>query len=251
MTNDYQVPAVNQAIEVLKYLSNNEENRSLSEISQNLSMNKSSCMRILKTLEKSKFVSYDETSKEYSLGPFLVALGNQASEEIDYISRGKTFLNELAKHTSLTSVLVNKISDDRLMNIAKKEQMEGGIRVAVTVGKQFYITETSYGKWFLAYGDEQQREIYINKLRKLTPFTITDTEEYKKNLEKIKKVGYAVSREEYILGVNVISAPVFNIKGEIILVIACIGIASLMDESDINSVGAHVKRVAEEFSEFQ
>jgi IclR family transcriptional regulator, KDG regulon repressor len=245
MDNKHLVPAVNHAIEILKYLSTHNENNTLTRISEGISINKSSCMRILKTLENAKFVTYDEQAREYNLGSFLVVLGKQAIEKNNYLALGKKYLQDITKNTSMSSLLVSRMNENRLMVVAREEEQ---LRFTINVGNHFHILSSSYGKWFLANEDEETLEYFIKKLRKTTPFTITDPEQFRLSLATIKQKGYAVSKEEYVLGVTAISAPVFDAEGKLSMVIACVGFASLLDEEECVRVGEYLRKVANEFS---
>ncbi|WP_284035672.1 IclR family transcriptional regulator [Neobacillus sp. 114] len=247
--NNYHVPAVHHSVSILKLLSRYKySNSTLAEISQALSISKSSCMRILKTLEEERMVSYNQSTKRYSLGPSLVVLGSRASEQIDYHSLAKPLLEKLTSETSLTSFLVERISGDRLMYIAKEEST-GMIQIKISVGNRFPIKDVSYGKWFLAYMEENERdEILKGGLTQITPYTITDISEYIKTLDVIRKDGVLVSKEEYIEGVVAVSAPVFNSNRDIQLVIGTLGFSTYMTEKDIDAVVQKVKDTANEFT---
>ncbi|GIO23092.1 IclR family transcriptional regulator [Oceanobacillus sp. J11TS1] len=249
MATKYEAPAVIQASKILKLLSRHKfANSTLTEISNKLEMNRSTCLRVLKSLEEVKFVSYNSLTKTYSLGPYLVILGSRASEQIDHVSLAKTYLKQLVDMTSLTSILVNRISEDRLVYMVK-EEINSGHRVNVSVGFQHYITEVSYGMWYLAYMDEKERMKYLNQgLRKLTPHTITDVDKYISRIEMAKEQGYIVSNEEYVMGTLGVSAPIFKSNGEISSIIACIGFSS-MTQSEIDNAIDSVKKVSSEFNQ--
>src|SRR3972149_3748240 len=73
--NRYRVPAVEMAVRILKQLKRHPGPLPLSEISQSLKVNKSTCYGVLKTLQQHGLVSYDEPSKRYSLGLALMGFG--------------------------------------------------------------------------------------------------------------------------------------------------------------------------------
>lgn len=245
--NRYRVPAVTQAIQIIDYLCNNKS-KSLTEISKELDINKSSCMRLLKTLEEEKVVSYEPETKKYRLGPLLVVWGNNANEQIDYISIAQTHLDKLFARTSLTCALVYRMSSDKMVNIAKRE-IQGDLNIGIQIGRQFQITESSYGKTLLAFSSKEEQDYFINKgLKEITERTETNPASYRKDLEKIKNNGFCVSIGEYTQVTNIISAPVFNSQNEVIMVLACIGFTSIMTEEDIKDASEIVKQVAAEFT---
>lgn len=249
MVNKYEAPSVNKAAGILKLLSRYKySSSSLGEISSALSINKSTCLRILKSLEEEKFVSYNPRTKQYSLGSYLVVLGSRAHEMTKYLNLSKLFLERLVQMTSLTAVLIDRVTDDRLIYISKEEP-NGNHRVNVSIGNQFPLTEVSYGMWFLAYMEEEERSLFLSKgLRKVTPHTIIEKDQYLLKLKKGKECGYIVSVEEYAKGVIAISSPIFNNKGEVGLVIGCLGFSS-MAKSEIEKAAKVVKETASEFNQ--
>jgi IclR family acetate operon transcriptional repressor len=81
------------------------------------------------------------------------------------------------------------------------------------------------GKVMMAYlSEEQQNKIIQEKgLKKFTAYTIIDPLLLKRNLQKIRKVGYATSDQEFTLGVRAIAAPIFDFNNRIIASICVVG----------------------------
>jgi DNA-binding IclR family transcriptional regulator len=247
--NRYHVPVIVSTGRILQYLSSYENRKSsLSEISQALNISKSTCFRILRTLEDMNYVSYDKQSKRYSLGAYLVVLGSRALEQLDYLTLGKKYLQKITEETGLTSAIVQKIGDENVVYVTK-EEADSAVRISVAVGKQFHITQISFGKCFLAFTSEKERMAILSKgLVKLTDNTITDVDEYLEELNRVRKQGYAISREEYIVGINAVSAPVFRPDGEVLMVLCCLGIAAHFPEEKMHEVGQMLRDAGKELT---
>lgn len=248
MTTKVEAPAVLQAANILKLLGKPKyANSTLTQISDALEINRSTCLRILKTLREVNFINFDAERKTYSLGPYLVILGSKAYEQIDYLAISRTFLKRLVDETSLTSALVHRISPDRLAYVSKEDSQDVHA-VNISVGHQFPITEISYGMWYLAYMDEDERNEYLKKgLKPITKHTITDIDLYLKKMNQAKKDGYLCSINEYVEGICGFSAPIFNPNGEIAAVIACVGFSTVSEEQ-IETTLKSIKSVAEDFT---
>lgn len=247
--NRYHVPVIVSTGRILQYLSNQENQKSsLSEISQALNISKSTCFRILRTLEDMNYVSYDKQTKRYSLGSYLVVLGSRALEQLDYLTLGKKYLRSVTQETGLTTAIVQKIGTERVVYIAKVEA-NSAVRLSVAVGRQFHITKVSYGKCFLAFAPEKERmEILSKGLEKLTENTITDIDQYLEELNLVRKRGYATSKEEYIRGVNAVSAPVFRPDGQVLMVICCLAIAPHFPEDKMHEIGRRLAAIAKDLT---
>ncbi|HBV89176.1 MAG TPA: hypothetical protein DEF42_21590 [Desulfosporosinus sp.] len=222
-----EVPAVEAAIQILKYLSSYKNKLSpLSDISKNLSINKSTCHRILKVLEDYHIVFFNSETKQYSLGTYLIELGARASEFTNYLEVIRPILRWLCTETKQTSVLLEPISDTKLMYVAK-EETNSPIRMTVSIGRQFPLTSTSFGKCYLAFSDKAEANRLINEIgfKQFTSKSITNVQQFKNELDKVRLNGYALSLEEYTPGVFGIAAPIFDVQGKVILVIGCVGLA--------------------------
>ena len=247
--NRYHVPVIVSTGRILQYLSNHENQKSsLSEISQALGISKSTCFRILRTLEDMNYVTYDKQSKRYSLGSYLVVLGSRAMEQLDFLTLGKKYLQAITQETGMTTAIVQRIGFDRIAYIAKVEA-DSAVRLSVSVGRQFHITKVSYGKCFLAFATEKERsDILAKGLDKLTENTITDIDQYLDELNFVRKRGYATSNEEYIPGVNAVSAPVFRPDGQVLMVICCLAISSHFPVEKMHDVGRKLAETAKELT---
>ncbi|MCL6446610.1 MAG: IclR family transcriptional regulator [Armatimonadetes bacterium] len=244
------VPSVEAAARILDFLSRYKHKRStLTEICQKLGLNKSTCLRILRVLKKYQFVSYDEETKKYGLGVYLVVLGARAAEFSDHLEIVRPYLRRLMEETQLTSVLLQPASDHRLMYVLKEEP-DVGIRVNVTLGQYFPVTTTSFGKCYLAFMDKTKLDQIIKEvgIRQFTPKTITNVDELRENLKQVVRRGYAVSYEEHTPGVVGIAAPIFDLNGRVSMIIACLGVAAYVDEEKITAYGEKVKEIALEIT---
>ena len=249
-----EVPALEAAIRILEYLSRyKSKERSLSQYSKTLSINKSTCHRILKLLNQYRFVSYDADSKQYNLGSYLIILGSRASEFIDYLKLAKPHLKWVCEETRLTSVLLEPVSDNRLMYVAKEELdvPDHHFHVSVKIGQRYPITSASFGKCYLAYMEEHRMEEIVRKVnfKQFTDKSITDLEAYKESLKDVRRKGYAVSYEEHTTGIFGIAAPIFDYSGQISMVIACIGFAKSVDEDYVSICGDQLKEASRRIME--
>lgn len=240
------VPSVEFAARILDFLSRFKTSKStLTEISRSLSISKSTCLRILRVLNEYRFVHYDEETRRYSLGEYLVILGTRASDFSDKLAVSRPHLKELCQRTNLTSVLVEPAPNNRLTYVAKEEP-DINVRINVTLGQYFPITGASFGKCFLAFMDEKEADLIIREvgIKQFTTRTITNVAEFKDNLKIVRRQGYAYSLEEHTQGVSAVAAPVFDVNGKVIMVVACLGTPVLLNDSNITGVKDAVMETA-------
>ena len=85
------------------------------------------------------------------------------------------------------------------------------IRFDSPIGSRSPIHTLAMGKAILAYRPEEQQADYLESVnfKPFTPNTITDMEQFRKELEKVRRQGYALDNEEWAIGVCCVAAPVF------------------------------------------
>ena len=105
MEKKYSVPAVNTAFKLITLLSRKRyQNSTLTEIANALSLNPTTCFRILYELQELSVVKYDQRTKRYSLGPYLVVLGERAKEHLYDLSIINSYLEKMTAQTGITTI---------------------------------------------------------------------------------------------------------------------------------------------------
>lgn len=243
----YSVPAVENAFAILRLLSRKRFKEStLTEIANALSLSPATCFRILQYLEESAIVRYEKDKKRYTLGPYLVVLGERAKEHLDYLSIVKPYLESLTKETGLTSVLVNRVGKEKLTFVLKVEGEDYGVHVSI--GRHFSIIDGSYGMCFLAYMDKEERDGYL----KSEVGVKSDNQPYnqllEEDFEKVRQDGYYITYGEFIKGIFGIAAPIFNGANQVEMAIALVGSIAQFEKSELLEKGIVTKNVANEIT---
>ncbi len=207
------VSAVDRAIQILKAFEAKDE-YSLTELYNLLGLNKSTTHDILNTLDQHRFLLRNKETRKYRLGPALIRLGHLAHEQIDVRRIARPFMEGLMRQTA-KSVLLGTFYNGRITIVDKVDPV-GVLHVSAVVGQQISFSAGSFGRVFLAWKSDEEIDELIAKhgLTAFTPSSITDPAVYKKELVKVREQGYAIDeREEYLLGVKAISAPLCSPQG--------------------------------------
>lgn len=231
---DYQVPSVTLAAQALKLLSRTKYKCcSLKDIARKLDASPTTCLRILRTLEAENFVRFDTETKKYSLGSYLIPLGNRAAECNDSVANAMVEIKKLASITGLTTVLIQRW-DDRLVYTASAEPPGERVRLSISVGQPVAMTSGAHGRCFLAYDDESEwRRLVSLGLRPITPASIIDPDRLLEATQAVRRDGYAISHGEITPGFSAVDVPVFSKTGQVELVISCMFVTGQMDESQL------------------
>jgi DNA-binding IclR family transcriptional regulator len=241
-------PAADLAARVLWMLSRHRTQRStLTEITRMLEVSKTSCMRVLKTLQYHGLIDYEEVDRRYHLGWCSVVLGERARTGMDLLERSKPLMQEIVDRTLLTVALVQRTGADRMAYTAKQDGADAA-NVHISVGNRFPIFAVSYGKWVVAFTPPSQRaDLVPDGLPRMTDSTRTDRRAYLHEVEALGPGSVLESRNEYVKGVYAVSIPILGPNGELEAVMTALGFSQRVDTDKARQVievmGAIARRI--------
>ena len=219
----YPIKVLDKSLSVLDVLLQNNAPMSIMEISKKLGIYPSTIHRILDTLKYRGYVEQNSDNQKYLLGLKLVELGMSRYHQINLLEEASPFLKELVDECNET-VHLGILDHEEVFYIAKENSPQT-IRMVSRVGRRAPLYSTGLGKILLAYIPEKERKEIIahTKIQRFTKNTITNKKELEKELEQIRKQGFALDREENEKEVYCIAVPIKNYHGK---VIAALSIAS-------------------------
>jgi len=234
---NYPIKVLNKSFSILEVLLQQGSAMNMTEISEKLGLYPSTIHRILDTLKHWGYVDQDPNTQKYQLGLKLLELGMAKFHQMDLVRESTPYLKELVNQCNET-VHLGVLEEGEVLYLAKEESSQT-IRMCSYVGKRAPLHSTALGKVLLAdLSEEERRKILEQKgLPRITEKTITDKEELEKELNRIKKQGFALDRRENEKDVCCIAAPIKNYQGK---VIAAISISSPAYRVDINKQ-SHLK----------
>lgn len=125
------------------------------------------------------------------------------------------------------------------------------LRIFTEPGNRIPLHSCGTGKVLLAYQSPRLIDFVIARtgLSRQTVSTITDPSQLRTELERVRKVGYAVDYEEQEEGVRCLAAPVFGPDGEVFAAMSISGPASRLKSKRMEELVPDIKRVSASFSE--
>ena len=199
---------------LLSLFTNHEGPMSIAELSTLTGLSTSTVYRYLATLKAQGYVKTDTKPGYYRLGLKILHLAQAIKRETS-ISLSLPVMEDVASQTGESVLLCARWGGKGVC----LEKIEGqhNLRISYVYGVPFYLHAGATGKVLLAYLDEGAAEQVIREagLPALTENTITDPDQLKANLRKIRKAGFAVSTGEMHEGVTAIAAPIFNRRNRV------------------------------------
>jgi DNA-binding IclR family transcriptional regulator len=208
MTKKYQAPVVKKAFKILKAIAKSSQGLRISEIASLLNISKSTVHGIIAALSEQGAIIQSSTSKRYFIGMTIMELGKSANERIDFKKIARPIMEKLMEECQ-ESVFLGILNNDRVTIIDIVESRKD-FKITSPIGTALPLFAGATGKLFLSGMDTANVRNFLqsNPLRQFTPNTIIDSKEYIKELEKVKKNGFAYDDEEYISGVRAVAAPI-------------------------------------------
>jgi DNA-binding IclR family transcriptional regulator len=233
-------PATNsleRALTLLETLENAPGGLRHAEISRLLRIPKSTCSYILSRLERGGYLTRNPQTGSYALGLTTVALAHGALREIGVRSIAEPALYKLTSLTGLSAgvgvlergrvLIIDRVEGPEFVRDAV-QSAEGPaprwagsrkyrVRADRDIGRELPAHSTALGKVLLAYLPRTQVLEWISShsLARHTRRTITSKSALLRELEMVRKRGFAASNQEHHAGIRSIAAPIHGPSGEV------------------------------------
>jgi len=214
----YHLKAITRALDVLECFSDERSNLGLKEISELMDLPESSLFRILLTLENRGYLTQNADGS-YCLPPkLLFGKLHDRAERARIIVR--PFLQQLASRFDETASLAY-LFGDRIQALDTVETFHE-IRMTNKPGRVLPPHCSSLGKVITAFQDAQQidRILETYGLYRRTENTVVDRQALLAEFEATRKRGYAVDREETVMGGVCIGAAITVDKSPVTLALS-------------------------------
>ena len=238
-----EIQSLARGLKILEIMAESEFGIGVTELAEQLQVDKSTASRLVQTLVKDGFVQRSEDGRTYTLGPTLVNLSRSVIIRMPLREAAKPFLRELVELSGECAHLAIYAQGKALYI----DQMESPstLRVNVEVGHMAPLHCTALGKALLAFGDypiPYELEGYTSK-------TIKDPKILQRELQQVKEQGYAIDDEEFDPDVRCIASPVFDYRDKLVGAIGISGPSTRLSLPRIKVLAPQIKNIAERLSD--
>lgn len=221
------IASVERALDVLLLLYGEGKEMGVSEIANKLGIYKSTVHRTLVTLQSKHFVKKNEMTDKYWLGASLYIIGLMMAHTyslFDIVAPEADALYMKVKDIVNVSVLhADPVNGYKSVVIYKARGPQPILGMNPEIGSSMDAYASSVGKCMLAFNLIDWKIINDTKFFAYTENTLTNVTDLKKELEQVKKQGYALDNEEREIGLFCVGAPIFNKNGKAIAAISISG----------------------------
>lgn len=227
-----RVQSVERSLAIIEVMAWRREPMALGEIARLSGLKPSTAHRLLSTLVSRGFARQDVITGKYQLGLKTFQIGNAALYNLDLRSVARPYLARLVDRCGETANLAVLSRDNSGVQLVYIDQVESPsmVHTFARIGSPVPVHCTGSGKVLLAFLEDREIDSVLKniELQAYTSNTITDAELLKKEIDRIRKDGYAWDREETEMGVLCIAAPIRDHTSRAVAAVSISGPASRM-----------------------
>ena len=175
---------------------------------------KATTHRILSTLVDHRFITVDRDGS-YLPGPKILSLAGKALERIDISAIAKPYVDALVDKAHCT-IHLGVVNGDEIVYLIRADS-DKPYRMPSRVGHAVPMHSTGIGKVVLSgyTDDELARFVARAGLPPRTAHTLTTAEALHAEIADVRRLGYALDREENVPGLGCVAAPIRDLTGTI------------------------------------
>ena len=208
--------SLGKGIKVLESFSTKDHNLSIVEIAKKVSLQKATVYRIVFTLKELGYLKYDSSNHKYFLGPKVLSLGFSTIRNMKISEIAHPYLRKLYKRSGQTVAL--GVLDDTEVVYIDRFQKEQILNINLHIGNRLPVYNSSIGRAILAFLPQDDYEVTLRKLledKNILSSIGKNGKKLAKILKDVRKVGYAIDDQEYVIGLRAIAAPIFGLEGKV------------------------------------
>jgi DNA-binding IclR family transcriptional regulator len=244
--------SLNKALDILELISKTGDEMSLSSISEQLNLNKTTVSRIISALVKRRYLKQREKRGKYFLGTIFFGFNGVLRSKIKIREIAVHHLVKLSKLVGESIVLTAWDGKEAVLaeTIFTEPNQYKPLRVIPNEVYQAPLHCSAIGKIILADMTDEELEQYFKEEnpQNFTLNTITDINDMKRHLKTVRRRGVAFDNEEYSIGVRSVSAGLRNHEGIIVGAIGVLGPSVRLTRFAMKKISPTVRDCALEIS---
>lgn len=233
-TRPSKAPAISRAIAILRLLGKSEEPLGVQSIARELGLVPSTCLHVLRALVDEDLVSFNPHTKRYALEAGVLTLGQQWFKRNRFNTLVQPVLDRLNLEFNMTMVGLRIINQEHSIVVAVS-QRDPNIQLSTQIGSRFSAFEGATGRCLAAFGHFSAAELKARFKNLIwdNPPTFT---EWKEQIAETLSRGIAIDRGNYISGVTVFLAPVWDANAELNYALIAFGITEALQKTDQSAI---------------
>lgn len=213
MTTDAGPGYVRRALIAIDLLSH--ESLTADELALQLGVHRRTAIRLIDVMTEAGWVELDgDAGRAVRLTTRVLSVAGEVMRRNDLISLGTPVVRRLRDHVDESSHLA-VISQGSVVNIIEEPSIHP-LAVTQAVGNRVPVYCTAVGKAIVAFHPELLESVLASGLVRYTPNTLTTPEALGRELDRIRRDGWAVDDAEMYPDTRCVAAPVRDAFGRVV-----------------------------------
>lgn len=240
-----KVKSLQKALEVLN-LFVEKQPLGVTEISEKLGLYKSNVHNILSTFTAMEYLIRDEDSGKFYLGSQILKLSYAVSDSYDILSIAMPYMDKLAgQFNEVVYLAIPHKNEVIYLGVAYPDHYHMPPQYVQGDSKPMHCT--SVGKAMLSkLTDEFLEEYMQSPMVRMTEYTITEPEQLRREIKRIRDQGYALDNMELSIGITCVGTPLVDRKGGLRGALSVSGPSPRFDSEKIEQIQLQLGRYADE-----
>lgn len=247
MNEEKGVQSIERALDIIESAASSQEGKTLTEISCDTGIHKSTVYRILTTLMNRGYLARKEDGN-YRIGHKMIEVISFYISELEIQTEARPYITEISEYLGM-SAYMGVLEGDKVVYVEKANAM-GSVSTFSSIGLRIPAYCSALGKCLLSGLSKSELEETMKDCSfiKFTPNTIDSMDMLQRDLIKVRERGWAVDNEEYEKGHRCVGAPVYDYKGDIVAAVSTCGDVHILTDERMEETAAYIKKVAGEIS---
>ncbi|MBB6448639.1 DNA-binding IclR family transcriptional regulator [Geomicrobium halophilum] len=243
------IQSVDRAMKILDLFDEHETELKITDISERLSLHKSTTHSLLKTLEKHDYIEQNPENGKYRLALKLFERGNIVIYSRDIRTVAREYLLQLSKESGHTVHLV--IQDGKEGIYIDKVESASATVFYSRIGRRVPLHCSGVGKVLVSFQSDTEIESLLSSYEfvRRTENTITDRGTFMKEIQQIRDQGFAEDKQENEPGIHCVAIPVFDYTEKVIAAISISMSAMRISEAEVTRFVKLLKEASGELSQ--
>ncbi|MBX3529000.1 MAG: IclR family transcriptional regulator [Rhizobiaceae bacterium] len=235
------VGAVTGAVKILRYLAAATEPMGVSRIAKDTKINTSTCFNILRTLAVEDLVTFEPSSKTYSISLGIMELARGATALGGDLSTVRPLMERIANARNVTLTLWQPVSSSRKV-LVYSAVARSAMRIQMTVGQRLPLFIGATGRLFAAFTDitEDDLEARFREINWNVPLTFA---EFKRQVRETRSKGWARDDGNFAAGTVSLAVPILDRDGTAVMAVTATMFSGQFSD-------ARVPEIVDDLSEF-
>lgn len=242
-----KVRVIDRVFDLLELLASAGSPKSLSDISRETGMSKSTVHRLLTSMSTRSYVEKTDEGK-YFLGFKLMEIAGTHIDRLELVIEAKPFLEQITRDLDLTAHLGILDGSD----VVYIEKMDGHstLQQYTQVGHRSPAFCSSIGKCILSGMSQKELSGVLDSydLKAYTANSITDRHQLTEHLKQVRRQGWALDDEEYEINHRCIGATIFDYRGIPVAAISASGTVSQLSDEKLPKITKEICLMASKLS---